>query len=230
LYEPLDPFIIEPKEGGISHPSQSDITGDRAEWDLDNSGKGQLYFSPIDGKLHLYGAEWGAWRIDQNARYFQGWGGWQWKGMDYPEKFPTIIYSDNNDNGFIDKVEMDLDGDTIFDITCDLIALNLEEKGKLFHVKDYTYTELMDLFNNQVEANWENAMNGISVLKDKGLNTQWYSFYLNPMSLNQKRDYSYWISLQVYFDLIRLAQLNNDKTFKHEITKAFFQNNWSELL
>lgn len=44
----------------------------RGEWDMDNSGNAQLYISHFDGRLHLYGAENGVWRIDQNAQYFQG--------------------------------------------------------------------------------------------------------------------------------------------------------------
>ena len=59
---------------GLDDNAQSDPVGDRGEWDLDNSGKGNLYISPLDGKIHLFGAEKGFWRIDQNAFYYQGMG------------------------------------------------------------------------------------------------------------------------------------------------------------
>lgn len=67
LYQPRDPFKVGKNQGGIDNNGQADPAGDRGEWDEDNSGHGQLYVSPIDGKIHLYGAEWGCWRVDQNA-------------------------------------------------------------------------------------------------------------------------------------------------------------------
>lgn len=73
LYQPRDPFKVGKNQGGIDNNGQADLAGDRGEWDEDNSGHGQLYVSPIDGKIHLYGAEWGCWRVDQNARYYREW-------------------------------------------------------------------------------------------------------------------------------------------------------------
>lgn len=64
LYEPKNPFFIGQDKDGIDNHRQSDALGDRGEWDLNNSGKGNLYIGKFDNKLHLYGAEWGCWRID----------------------------------------------------------------------------------------------------------------------------------------------------------------------
>ena len=61
-------------KGGIDNNPQADASGDRGEWDLDNSGGGKLYVG-FDGKIHLFGAEKGYWRIDQDAWSYQGWGG-----------------------------------------------------------------------------------------------------------------------------------------------------------
>lgn len=99
LYQPRDPFKVGKNQGGIDNNGQADPAGDRGEWDEDNSGHGQLYVSPIDGKIHLYGAEWGCWRIDQNARYYQGMGGiydgYGPKRIETePTVFPTVKYTD----------------------------------------------------------------------------------------------------------------------------------------
>ena len=75
LLDPKDPYTIGVKKGGLDDNPQSDPVGDRGEWDLDNSGNGNLYVSPLDGKIHLFGAETGYWRVDQNAFYYQGMGG-----------------------------------------------------------------------------------------------------------------------------------------------------------
>ncbi|WP_437124592.1 hypothetical protein, partial [Coprobacter fastidiosus] len=128
FYDPLDPFKIGWKNGGIDNNKQSDAAGDRGEWDMDNSGKGKLYVGKFDGRLHLYGAEWGCWRIDQNANYYQGWDR-MWMGMDrQPGKFGTVKYTDKDDNGFFDYIEYDLDGDKKFEMTIDLKALGLDDR------------------------------------------------------------------------------------------------------
>ena len=150
FYDPLDPFKIGWKNGGIDNNKQSDAAGDRGEWDMDNSGKGKLYVGKFDGRLHLYGAEWGCWRIDQNANYYQGWDR-MWMGMDrQPGKFGTVKYTDKDDNGFFDYIEYDLDGDKKFEMTIDLKALGLDDRCELidistFKYKDYTFIWFGDI-------------------------------------------------------------------------------------
>lgn len=101
FYEPLDPFKTGWKGGGVDNHKQSDASGDRGEWDMDNSGRGKLYVSKFDGRIHLYGAEWGCWRIDQNAEYYQGWDR-LWFGLDKnPNRFATVKYTDTDNNGFL---------------------------------------------------------------------------------------------------------------------------------
>ena len=100
FYEARDPFKVGAGNGGLDHNTQADAAGDRGEWDMDCSGKGNLYISPLDGRLHLYGAEWGCWRVDQNTEYYQGWDR-LWINKN-PKKFATVKYTDKNGNGFLD--------------------------------------------------------------------------------------------------------------------------------
>ena len=60
------------KPGLGGHP-QADSLGDRGEFDRDNSGGGKLYVGVFDRKLHLAGAEWGAWAVDKNGEFHGGW-------------------------------------------------------------------------------------------------------------------------------------------------------------
>ena len=109
-------------KGGVDNHPQSDWAGDRGEWDLDNSGGGRLYVGRFDGRIHLYGAEWGCWRIDQTARYFQGYDrSWQNKA---PKSFATVKYTDTDDNGFLDCIEYDLDGDRVFEFRISNTAIS----------------------------------------------------------------------------------------------------------
>ena len=89
FYEPLDPFRSGARNRGLDNNPQADVSGDRGEWDTDFSGKGNLYIGTFDGRIHLHGAEWGCWRIDQNASYYQGWQGWRGPNIQ-PEDNVTI--------------------------------------------------------------------------------------------------------------------------------------------
>ncbi len=60
------------KPGLGGHP-QADSLGDRGEFDRDNSGGGQLYVGVFDRKIHLAGAEWGAWTVDRRGEFHGGW-------------------------------------------------------------------------------------------------------------------------------------------------------------
>ena len=70
-YAELDMVAPDQRPGINGHP-QADSLGDRGEFDEDNSGGGKLYVGVFDRKLHLAGAEWGAWTVDKNAEYHGG--------------------------------------------------------------------------------------------------------------------------------------------------------------
>ena len=85
----------------------SDHLGDRTEKDPDNSGKGLLYVSPMDGKIHLYKAKYGWWEIDYLA-LFKG-------STDHPYvtegpapsegmAYVRVRYFDNDNDGFLDTL------------------------------------------------------------------------------------------------------------------------------
>jgi hypothetical protein len=163
FYEPRDLYKTGSRKGGLDHNPQADAIGDRAEFDLDFSGKGKLYISPFDGKMHLYGAEWGAWRIDQAAFSFQGFGGlydlWQKNGrlQTVPAKFGVVKYSDTDNNGFMDKIEYDLDGDSIFEEIISLKALGISDVQALVNPANMEYSDLKKLFNRATKNNWDRA-------------------------------------------------------------------------
>jgi hypothetical protein len=221
LYEPLDPFVAQPGEGGISQPSQSDVSGDRGEWDLDASGQGQLYRSPLDGKLHLYGAEWGAWRVDQNAGYYQGWGGWQWKGSEYPERFMTFLYHDTDSNGFVDQIQIDLDGDHEIDETFSARALGLDDVAPLIGMDTLSYDAVQDLFAQLADAQWQRGQQALQHAQQQGLQTQWYALYQQAQSPQQRYDAGGWLSLYLYLDLQQLGRQS-----PAELQRGYLQGRW----
>ena len=183
FYDPLDPFKIGWKNGGIDNNKQSDAAGDRGEWDMDNSGKGKLYVGKFDGRLHLYGAEWGCWRIDQNANYYQGWDR-MWMGMDrQPGKFGTVKYTDKDDNGFFDYIEYDLDGDKKFEMTIDLKALGLDDRCELIDISIFKYKDYTSMMKKMSKSMWKNAMTAVQVAHKYNVQTLWYSKLMQALSV-----------------------------------------------
>ena len=231
LYQPRDPFKVGKNQGGIDNNGQADPAGDRGEWDEDNSGHGQLYVSPIDGKIHLYGAEWGCWRIDQNARYYQGMGGiydgYGPKRIETePTVFPTVKYTDTDNNGFFDLMEFDLDGDKVFEQRLSMKELGLDDRCQVINTASMKYEDFVDLESKVSDAMWKNAEKAVEVAKTKKLNTKWYPWMLQPKSIRERYHYGFWLQFYLYNDLKDLAERTNDKALASVIDKAYLQGKW----
>ncbi|MEZ4911648.1 MAG: hypothetical protein R2774_12405 [Saprospiraceae bacterium] len=234
FYDPKSPFKVGAKNGGLDHNPQADVSGDRGEWDSDFSGKGQLYLSKFDGKIHLFGAEKGYWRIDQFATYFQGWQGWRGPNLqpedfarEEPKRFATIQYSDTDQNGFFDQMSFDMDGDTLFEDIISLRSLGLSDLAKPIMVTDSKYSKIKGLFYESSNLLWKNALDGLKIAKKWNINTEWYAIFLHPKSLQEKYNYGFWLSYYIYKDLMSFAK--NNSALQIDIQKAYFNSSWKDL-
>jgi len=237
LYRPLDPFKSGVYKGGLDNHAQADVSGDRGEWDTDFSGGGKLYIGTFDGRIHLYGAEWGCWRIDQNATYYQGWQGWRGPNIQpedhvtvEPEIFPTIKYTDENNNGFIDHIFYDLDGDNHFERTVSLEKTGIPDVTPLINTAGMDYTDYRRLYDEMAIKQWENAQMALRVAGQCRLNTGWYTCLMHPMSKRDHYHYGYWLNFYIYRDLLRWAELKGDTAFLMKLDKAYYGRNWDLLL
>lgn len=237
FYDNKDPFKIGTKNGGLDHNPQADPAGDRGEWDEDFSGSGNLYLSPMDGRLHLLGAEVGYWRIDQNATYYQGWQGWRGPNLqpeDFdkaePDLFGTMKYEDLDNNGYMDFISMDMDGDHLFEHTVSLLDLGLDDRGDVFNPAKMDYPDYQKVYEEMADKMWQNASTGVVVAKDMGINTAWYSHLMHPKSSREKYHNGYWLSFYLYKDMLAVADHKQDKTLKTNIQRAYFSSNWKGSL
>ncbi len=232
LYDPKNVFATGTRGGGLDDNPQADVIGDRGEFDMDFSGKGYLYIGGFDGKIHLYGAEWGAWRIDQRAFSFQGYGGlyenWNTERLqNAPNKFGTIKYTDTDNNGFFDLIEYDLYGDTIFEKNVSLKALGIDDRQTVIKTKGMDYWDYNSLFKAITEKNWERAQQVIAIAEKKGLTTGWYAFWKNPRTLHEKYDYAFCLNFYIYHDLRQWAKAKADYQLTIQIDKAYYSGNWN---
>lgn len=159
LYYPGNPYIRNRKnKDSIIRHVQSDSLGDRAEWDMDFSGKGKMYRAPWDGKIHLRGAERGAWLVDRKAQY---------NGTNQPngrastkeaENFEDVIqYFDSDGDGWIDRVVYDYDGDKTPERTDDLKVLGVPVEGPLLDAATMDWNALRQENADAVNRSWREA-------------------------------------------------------------------------
>lgn len=234
FYEPKDIFKIGAGNGGLDNNRQADALGDRGEFDMDNSGKGQLYIAPFDGRIHLYGAEWGAWRIDQTAFSYQGFGGifdrWASERMQLAQgEFATVKYTDTDNNGFIDLIEYDLDGDQKFEDRVSLKELGINDKASLINTGKTSYKGFSKLFAKVAEDIWLNALKAVEKAENIGVNTTWYAFYKQPNSIQEKYNNGYWLSFYLYQDMRYNARVKNNLSLVKKIDRAYYSGNWDLL-
>lgn len=232
FYQPGNPFKIGMQQGGIDNNPQADAAGDRGEWDLDNSGKGKLYIG-FDNRIHLYGAETGFWRIDQDAKYYQGWGGLyenEYKrDQKEPEKFATVGYEDSNNDGFLDFVKYDLDGDTLFEKTFNLNELGIKTSFEIYNPGENKPEELKRIFEKAANQMWRQAELALKAAEISNINYKWYAQLMHPKSLNEKYRFGYWLQFYIFTDLYNRAENTNNKQLKNKTLKAYFGKNWEIL-
>ncbi len=92
----------------------ADHVGDRIEEDFDFSGKGQLYRGAFDGRWHLFGADKAEWLVDYWGLYHGCIDRQAPEDLPLPPaglNFPWVKYEDINNNGYIDRLSYDDDGD-----------------------------------------------------------------------------------------------------------------------
>ena len=229
FYDPLETHKAGVMNGGLDNNPQADIAGDRGEWDLDFSGKGNLYIGAFDGKIHLFGAEWGAWRIDQNADHYQGWQGWRSGKNNVKEKFPVIRYDDVDGNGFIDFVQYDLDGDGGYEHQINLNTLELNDVQNIIYTSKMAYEDYVILFKEVSENIWKKSQMAIEVSEKMGLNTEWYANFKQAYSVREQYHFGYWLNFYLYMDMRDVAIRNSNKELITQIDKAYFSGDWSIL-
>lgn len=226
--DPLDPFKIGHNKGGIDNHPQTDSSGDRGEWDLDNSGGSKLYISKFDGRLHLYGAEWGCWRIDQQAKYYQGYNR-TWKPGE-PKVFATVKYSDTDNNGFIDQIEYDMDGDHQFEEVISLFELGIDDRCELYDPAGFEYEDYVALKEKMAQKLWDQAYESVTVAEKIGINTSWYAKLKQATSVRDKYHNGYWLQYYIFKDLQDFCIRNNDKELLKKVAIAYFSSDWQSLL
>jgi hypothetical protein len=228
LYEDRDAFPIGTRNNGLDNHPQADVSGDRGEWDRDFSGGGDIYVGRFDGRVHLYGAERGAWRIDQNTLYYQGWN--RSFQNTAPSSCATVEYLDTDGNGFLDTVCYDLDGDRTYECRISLAELGLDDRCEVLDVSKMKYKDYTKLFKKVSDGMWKRAKEARKVAEACGIPTLWYAKLLSPKSLRERYHYGWWFQFYVYKDLEDRYVRAGDAEALKRLHRAYYSGDWKSLL
>jgi hypothetical protein len=192
------------KGGGLDAHVQSDTLGDRGEWDLDNSGGGKLYIGRWDKKIHLLGAETGAWSVDYGAKY---WGSSPVNGDSSPLKAPTVEeivqYKDTDNNGFFDQVTFDYDGDQKVDLTINLLELKTDKNphpdvAEIISPAELKWQGMHELYIKISNDSFQDALTMYRAAWKKGYTNKELEDLAIASSTAEKYDHGYWLKEKLF--------------------------------
>lgn len=228
LYENRDAFPIGTRNGGVDNHPQADVSGDRGEWDEDFSGGGDIYLGRFDGRVHLYGAERGVWRIDQNTLYYQGFN--RSFQNTSPKSTATVEYLDENGNGFMDRIKYDLDGDKEYEFSVSLLELGLDDRCEVLDVSKMKYKDYTKLFKKVSDGMWKRAQEARKVALAYDVPTLWYAKLLSPKTARERYHYGWWFQFYVYKDLEYQFLRAGDTAALARLNKAYYSGDWKSML
>ena len=195
---------------------------------MDFSGGGDIYVGAFDGRIHLYGAERGVWRIDQNTQYYQGFNR-TFQGTS-PSSFATVEYLDTDDNGFFDLIRYDLDGDQDYEVSVSLKDLGIDDRCQVIDVSKMNYKDYTRLFKRVSKEMWRRAEQAEKVARIYGISTFWYNKLLGATSLRERYHDGWWFQFYVYMDMKNKVLLEGDTPSLVRLGKAWYGGNWNQLL
>jgi len=230
------------KTPGMDGAFQSDTRGDRGDFDLDGSGGGKIYIGAFDQKIHLYGAEWGAWTVDRYAE-FHGGAGEPGKKPEAANVGEVVKYTDADGDGFYDTIEYDYDGDRQIDFKVCLLDYKSDalanEKSTLVNPAILGYKGMHDLFNRVSEHTWEQALAVYRSAWQKDLTTAEMDKMAASSSMRQRYINAYWIKEDVFRIIrksivARIASHPEEKLklqqYLSNYTRAYYTANFDEVV
>jgi hypothetical protein len=192
------------KPGLGGHP-QADSLGDRGEFDRDNSGGGKLYAGVFDRKLHLAGAEWGAWTVDRNAEFHGGWKTPSLKPLATRVE-EVVKYTDTDGNGFLDTVEFDYDGDRTFDFRVSLLDYRTPggpppDAAPVIDTRAAGWKGLHEAYTKIANQSWLEALAVYRAAWKRGLTTPEMDKLASAGSVAERHANAYWIKEKAFREI-----------------------------
>ena len=228
-YAELEMVAPDQRPGISGHP-QADSLGDRGEFDEDNSGRGKLYAGRFDRKLHLYGAEWGAWTVDKNAEYHGG-NKTPSPRPSAPRVEEVVKYTDTDNNGFLDTIEFDYEGDRTIDLRVSLLdyksaAMPVPDGAVVFNTPTGGWKGLNELFTELANQSFQEALLVYRAAWRRGLTTPEIDKLANGSSVGERCRNAYWIKEKIFREI--RAQLKRGSALEKDLIRLYYLGQFEE--
>jgi hypothetical protein len=217
---------------GISGHPQADSLGDRGEFDEDNSGGGKLYVGVFDRKLHLAGAEWGAWTVDKNGE-FHG-------GNKTPSPRPiaprveeVVKYTDTDNNGFLDTVEYDYDGDRKIDLRVSLLDYRSAgnphpDVAPLFDLHKEGWKGLNALFTQIANQSFQEGLTAYRAAWRRGLTTPEIDKLASASAIGERYDHGYWLKEKIFREIRARLRETRQEQLEKDLTRFYYTGQFED--
>ena len=222
-------MVAENERPGISGHPQADSLGDRGEFDEDNSGGGKLYAGVFDRKLHLAGAEWGAWTVDKNGEFHGGSKTPSPKPL-APRVEEVVKYTDTDQNGFLDTIEYDYDGDRTIDLKVSLLDYRTASNphpdvAPLIDTHKEHWQGLNALFGKIANQSFQEALMVYRAAWRRGLTTPEIDKLASASAIGERYDHGYWLKEKIFREIrARVRQTPLEK----ELTRLYYTGQFEE--
>jgi hypothetical protein len=222
-------MVAEGERPGLSGHPQADSLGDRGEFDEDNSGGGKLYVGVFDRKLHLAGAEWGAWTVDKNAEFHGGNKTPSPKPL-APRVEEVVKYTDTDKNGFFDTVEYDYDGDRTMDLRVSLLDYRTvsnphPDVGQLIDTHKEGWKGLNAVFGKIANQSFQEALTVYRAAWRRGLTTPEIDKLAFAAAIGERYDHGYWLKEKIFREI--RARVRNTPLEK-DLTRLYYMGQFEE--
>src|SRR5262249_18750500 len=194
--------------------------------------RGKLYVGKWDHKLHLYGAERGAWLVDYGGKY---WGaGPVVVGGSSKENAPkveeVVQYRDTDNNGFIDEITYDYDGDKTVDLKISLFDFKDEahphpDEVAVLNPANLKWQGLHETFNKISEDSFQQGLQLYRAAWKAALTTPELDDLAIASSTAEKYDHGYWLKEKIFRAIDK--RLAGQK--QTELRKAFFLGDYQKV-
>jgi len=216
------------KPGLSGHP-QADSLGDRGEFDEDNSGGGKLYVGVFDRKLHLAGAEWGAWTVDKNAEYHGGSKTPSPKPI-APRVEELVKYTDTDNNGFLDTIEYDYDGDRTIDLRVSLLDYRSASNPHpdvvpLIDTHKEGWKGLNALFGQIASQSFQEGLIVYRAAWRRGLTTPEIDKLASASAIGERYDHGYWLKEKIFREIRKRVR---DTKLEKDLTRLYYTGQFAE--
>ncbi len=212
-------MVAEGEKPGVSGHPQADSLGDRGEFDDDNSGNGKLYIGVFDRKLHLSGAEWGVWTVDKNAEFHGGWKTPSPKPL--AQRVEEVVkYTDTDNNGFIDTIEYDYEGDRKVDLKVSLLDYKTAQNQHpdvvtLIDTHALGWKGLNELFTRISNESFQEGLRIYRAAWRKGLTTPEIDKLASAGAIGERYDHGYWLKEKIFREIrVRLQEIRSAEPSK----------------